>query len=117
MVMELDEEFFVSDDFLAPGSSVELHEFIEVFAREIEAGPVDVFVPRHPADGSLAAATVTLNALDDPAQYAHVFAEAGPEELAVLVFAKPVDLEDARSGVEAALHFDPMAEVVAHVVT
>ena len=41
---------------------------------------------------------------------------AGPEELAVVVLAEPVDVEDAGRGGERALHLDPVAEVVAHVI-
>jgi hypothetical protein len=37
---------------------------------------------------------------EDPFQYAQVLAEARPDELAVLVAAEPVDLEDLRRMLE-----------------
>ena len=69
-----------------------------------------------PADGGFFALGAAADAVDDPLEDAHVFAVAGPEEFAVLVFAEPVDVEDARRGGEGALHLEPVTEVVAHVV-
>ncbi len=57
-----------------------------------------------------------MDAVDDPLQDAEVVAEAGPEELAVLVAAEPVDVEDPRRVLEPAAEVEPVAEVVAHVV-
>ena len=57
-----------------------------------------------------------MHAVDDPLQHAHVLAEAGPEELAVLVAAEPVDVEDPRRVLQAAAEVEPVVEVVAHVV-
>ena len=73
-------------------------------AGEVEAVPVDVVVVRGPADGGFLAAGAAADAVDDPLEDAHVFAVAGPEELAVGVLAEPVDVEDARGGGEGALH-------------
>src|SRR6185503_9678928 len=116
VIVEFNEEFFVGDDLLSPGRAVHLHQFFKILAREVEPGPVDVLIPRNPADGSLAAAPMAMNAFDDPSQYSHVFAESRPEELAILIFAEPVHLKNPRSGIKAALHLDPVPEVVAHVV-
>ena len=58
-----------------------------------------------------------MDAIDDPLEDAHVLAEAGPEELAFGVLAEPVDAEDARRFGEGALHLDPVAEVIPHVVS
>ena len=69
---------------------------VELLARRIQSGPVDVFVVRRPADGRLLALGAAAHAVDDPLEDAHVLAEARPEELAVLVLAEPVDVEDAR---------------------
>ena len=40
----------------------------------------------------------------------------GQRNLPFVILAEPVDVEDARSDGEAALHLDPVTEVVAHVV-
>ncbi len=69
---------------------------VEFFAREIEAVPFHVFVIGHPADGRFAAKRAAAGAVDDPFEYAHVFAVAGPDEFAVGIFAEPVHVENAR---------------------
>ena len=58
-----------------------------------------------------------MRAVHDPLEHAHVFAEARPDEFAVGVFAEPVHMEDARRLAQRSLHLDPVAEIVAHVVT
>src|SRR5207247_2150510 len=57
-----------------------------------------------------------LAAVDDPLQHPHVLAEAGPEEVAVVALAKPVDVEDARAVGHPLAHAEPVDEVVADVV-
>jgi hypothetical protein len=56
-------------------------QLLELFAREVEAFPVNVLVVRSPADGGLLAQGAAVGAIDDPLEDAHVFAEAGPENL------------------------------------
>ena len=51
---------------------------------------------RHEADRRLDRLAVAVAAAEDPLQHARVLAEAGPQELAVLVLAEPVDVEDPR---------------------
>ena len=69
-----------------------------------------------PIDVSTASA-VALAATEDPGQHARVLAVAGPQELAVLALAEPVDVEDPRQlGALAAADLQPVAEVVSHVV-
>ncbi len=114
--MEQEEELFVVHDFAAPGCAVYFLQFVEGFAGEVEALPVDVFVVWGPADGSFFADGAAADSVYDPLEDAHVFAIAGPEEFAVFVFAEPVDVEDAGRGGESALHAEPVPEVVAHVV-
>lgn len=52
----------------------------------------------------------------DPLEDAHVFSEAGPHEFTFFGFAEPVYMEEAGEVEEVALHGEPVAEVVAHVV-
>ncbi len=63
-------------------------------------------------DGVGLAAAAVENPLDDP----QVLAVAGPEELALLVAAEPVDVEDLGRAVHPLAHGQPVLEVVAHVV-
>ena len=118
--MEVDEEFFVADDLSLPGCAIDLLELVEGGAElgfgEVESGPLDVVEVGGPADRRLPGAHPAMDAVDDPLEDAHVLCVAGPEEAAVLVLAEPVDVEDARGDGERALHFDPVAEVVSHVV-
>src|SRR5580698_8413136 len=57
-----------------------------------------------------------MSAVDNPFEHAHVFAESGPDESTVRVFAEPVHMEYRRGFSQPALHFKPMTQVVAHVV-
>ena len=61
--------------------------------------------------------TRAVRAIDDPLQHAHVLAEAGPEELAVLVLAEPVHHGRSSAGAGSAPACrSQCCEVVAHVV-
>ena len=57
-----------------------------------------------------------MDAVDDPFEHAHVVAETGPEEAAVVVAAEPVHAEDARGIGDALAHVHPVAEIEGHVV-
>ncbi len=118
--MEGEEELFVAHDLLFPLGAVDGLKSVEggfhLFAGNVEALPVHVVEVRGPADGGLFALCAAADAVDDPLEDAHVFAVAGPEELAVWALAEPVDVEDAGRGGEVALHLEPVTEVVAHVV-
>lgn len=84
---------------------------------------VDGAIFWQPADNALLGCLVLplpAAALEDPLQYAGVFAKAGPEEGAGCgVLSEPVDVEDLgqMSGGLSALHAQPVSEVVAKVVT
>ena len=49
MIVQVEEEFFVADDFLAPCAAVHALEFLKRGLREVEPLPVHVFVVRLPA--------------------------------------------------------------------
>jgi len=82
--------------FELAGVPADRHQVVELVRREIEALPFDVLVPRHPAERALDGVAATVHSVDDPLQHPHVIAEAGPDELAVLVLTEPVDSEDLR---------------------
>src|SRR5580692_11716702 len=54
MIVQLDKEFLVADHFRAPRVAVKGLQLVEALLRELQAGPMDVLVVRHPADGRLA---------------------------------------------------------------
>ena len=64
----------------------------------------------------LVARDAALAAVKDPLKDAHVLAKTGPEVFAVGAFAEPVHMEDAREVGEEAAHFDPVVEVMPHVI-
>src|SRR5438552_15269210 len=97
MVVELDEELFVADDFAVPGFAIELLHFVEFFLGKIEAAPFHVPVVGHPADGSFAAESAAAYAVDNRSKDAHVFAVTGPDEFAVVIFAGSGHMKDART--------------------
>ena len=70
----------------------------------VEAVGVEGLRGRHVADRGLDGGGLALDALDGPLEDAAVLAEARPQELAVLVAAEPVDVEDLRQlGASASL--------------
>ena len=83
---------------------------------QVEPGQVEAFGRGHVADGRLAGAGLTAAASEDPLDDPQVLAVARPEELALLVGAEPVDVENLRPLLHAAAHFQPVLEIVAHVI-
>ena len=85
-----------------------------------QALPLQIAIARGDAKGGFLALGLALQALQQPVQHAHVFAVAGPDELAVRPFAKPVHAVNARQGGTLGLQFfaqlQPVPKVVAHVV-
>ena len=116
VVVQVDEQFLVAEDFLAPRGAVHFLHLLEILAREVESRPFHVVEVGRPADGRLLAAYATVHAIHDPLEHAHVLAEARPQEFAVVALAEPVDVEDARRRAQSALHLEPVTEVVAHMV-
>ena len=77
---------------------------------------VDVFGVGHVANGGLHGLDIPAAAREDPFHDAQVFAEAGPEKLAVVVGAEPVHMEDLGLVLDPQTHVQPVPEVVRHVV-
>src|SRR5262249_18437887 len=102
--------------FLAPRGCVEGLQLIEGVLRQCEPRPLDVMITRIPADGCLAAQSAAAAAVYYPFQHPHVLTEAGPQELAIRILAEPVHVEDLRSLGERPGHFQPVPEIIAHVI-
>src|ERR1041384_4961848 len=64
MVVELDEELFVFDDFVAPRFVLKVLQSVEFFFWEIETFPFLVLVVGHPANGSFTALGADTSAID-----------------------------------------------------
>src|SRR5271157_4876188 len=95
-VEEAVEQLLVETRLLGARLPADRHEVVEGVAFVFEAAPVKILEPRHTADRAFHCVTAPVQTVDDPLQHAHVLAEPGPEEVAVVVTAKPVDAEDAR---------------------
>ena len=96
---------------------VDAEQLAHRLGGDLEALGVDLALGRQQADRGLDRLGLAVAAAEDPLEHAAVLAEAGPEELAVGVFAEPVDVEDARQLRALALaDLQPVGEVVAHVV-
>src|SRR5437773_370651 len=110
MIPELDEKLILRVDFLTPLGSIDFLQRVEGLAREtLEFVRVEILELRHPADGGFFRTDSTVATIDHPLQHAHVVAESGPEEFAVLVFAEPVDVENLRAVLDLPAHAQPLA--------
>ena len=58
-----------------------------------------------------------LTAISNPLEHPHVFGESGPEEVSIGIFAEPIHMEKPRKMFDGAAHFQPVMEIVAHVVS
>src|ERR1700750_1124442 len=117
LVAELGEVLLHLGQLLLDLLEVDGEEIPHRLNGDVEPLGVDLALGRQQPDRGLDRLGFALAAAEDPCQHAAVLAEAGPEELALVVFAEPVDVEDARQlGTLAPAELQPVGEVVAHVV-
>ena len=64
----------------------------------------------------MAGLCVPFNTADNPLEYAHVFAKARPDVLAIAAFAKPIYAIQFWRAARLRSDLDPMREIVGHVV-
>src|SRR6266498_1845021 len=102
----------MAEHFLPPIVADKRLQFIKFVFRKIQTLPLDVFVPGHPSNRSFLSQRAAVRAIDDPLQHAHIFAEARPHKISVLVFAKPVHVKYSGSFAKRTLHKDPMTKII-----
>src|SRR5256885_1957948 len=110
------EELLLAVHRLRPLCRIDPQELRKSLLGEVESLRVDGLLRRNVSDGSLDRLALPFGSLHHPLQDADVVAETGPEEPAVLARPEPVDAEDPGRGGELLPHFQPVGEVVAHVV-
>src|SRR5262245_8979549 len=66
MVMELNAELFVVNDFVLPGGTIDGLQLVELTFGKVEAVPFHVAVFGNPADGGLAGLGADAGAIHDP---------------------------------------------------
>src|ERR1051325_1780684 len=94
-VMSSLEKLLVAEELLLPVFAVHRHGEVELLPGELfEPVPADILVSRHPPKRAFDPVPVTAGAVDDPFEDPHVFGEARPQELSVLVFSEPVHGKD-----------------------
>ena len=78
MRVKQDEEFFVIDDLALPRRAVNRLQSFELFAREVEAAPVHVFVKRSPADRCFLRASAPVDTIHNPLQHPEIVPKSRP---------------------------------------
>src|SRR5262252_135781 len=106
----------MTENFLTPGATVEGLQLCKPLWRKVQPLPFDVVVVWRPADGRLFSQGAAVRAIYHPLQHAHVLAEARPDKISVLVFAKPIHVKNLRRSIQQTLHQDPVTEIIAHVI-
>src|SRR5262245_57898185 len=110
------EELLLAAQRVAPAVDVDLEELLALCRSESRPLEIERAARGNHPDGRFHSVRLAPAAGDDPLQDAQVLAEAGPEELSVSAAQEPVHAEDARGLGELRAHFEPVPEVVAHVV-
>src|SRR6267378_5653237 len=114
---KLGEKLVVRGEFVFPGRDVDPGELGVLRRRELfQPRPIKVLVARHQAKRCFHALRAPLRPLDDPLQHAHVLGESRPDEPALRVAPEPVDAKDLRRMLHSAPHFQPVSEIVTHVI-
>jgi len=118
MAAEVGEMFPDQWHFCQPALDIYAEQFLYMGAAEVEAGCVEIGDFGNTSDRRLLSVHFSVAALKDPLQHSAVFSITRPQELAFLVLAKPVDVEDLRQLRRGRVltHLEPMPKIVAHVV-
>src|SRR5437667_4932422 len=96
---------------------IDSENFRDAFVVDVEFGEIEIVRAGQPADRRFECAAISLAAINDPFEHAHVFAETRPEKLALHAFAKPVHVKNERRIREAFPNVQPVLEVQADVVS
>ena len=85
--------------------------------RDIQTSQIQVIFIRQITDSCLPCAGFAVDTFAHPFQGAAVFAESGPQELAIAALAEPVHVENLRGfALQFIAHIKPVLEIIAHVV-
>ena len=96
---------------------IDAEQFCDEFVIQFESNQVEVVRARQPADRRLQRAATSFATLNDPFQYAHVFAKPRPQEFSVRAFAKPVHGENVRWIREPFPNSEPVVEIISDVIS
>src|SRR5215469_7401351 len=115
-LMEIEEQFFMSDDLTPPRFPIKSLQLLKTFLGEIEPVPVQVLVIWHPANRSFFGSGAPPRSINNPFQNSHIFSVTGPNEIPVIILPEPIHMEYSRSFGQFALHRDPVAKIFSHVI-
>jgi hypothetical protein len=82
VVDQLGEQLVVQFQLIRPGGFVEAGDGVELFFREVQACPVQLFVSWADAERLVHTGCFAFDAVNDPSQHAHVFAVTCLDEFA-----------------------------------
>ena len=88
----------------------------ESLLGDVKAFKLDVINVGNVTDRSLNSAYLTVAASKDPHKNTHIVAEAGPDEVTLVIGSEPVNVEDLRSVGKNLTHIEPVLPVVTHIV-
>src|SRR5882724_11338069 len=96
MLAELRKMLLDQRNFPKPSVEVDAKHLGNVFCRKVQALGIEIGRFGKPSDGRVNRVHLAVTTLEDPLQHAAVLAVSRPEELAVLIGAEPVDVENFR---------------------
>ncbi len=116
--MQHKEELILKVSLMFPFFEIDFKDLFELLPIEpVESADIEVVKNRHPAKRCFFSHCTAGTAIDDPLEHAHVLAISRPRELAVLVLAEPVYVENFRQVLDFLAHSHPVIEVLPHIVS
>src|SRR5688572_17149037 len=113
-----DEQLVLRQQFPPPLIEINSLGFGQALGSEAgHAFEIETVRTGYPTERRFVRISPTVTAVHDPFEHAHVFAVAGPEVFTLFVLAEPVHVKDAWDELDTLSHGEPMAKVVAHVIT
>src|SRR4030095_4376585 len=115
-IMQLEKQLILRNQLALHIRTVDFLHFGKSLSRVFKAGPFEIFIAGHPANRRLLRRHPSVHPVENPFEHTHVFAETGPEKVAVSVFSKPIHVKNCWRLPEALRHPKPISEIIAQMI-
>src|SRR5580704_5020817 len=115
MAAELREVLLNQRNLGQPAFDVDAEQFVHVGTLDVDSPRIEIGDLGNPADCGIRCMHLAVTTLEDPFQHAAVYSKSRPQELAIRILAKPVDVENfwQLRRLRVLTNLEPMPKVVA----